>query len=236
MQMDTGKDLVKLGNKHLGETYRLGAFAPKDNPKWKGPWDCAEFVSWLAFQSTGMLVGCTNNLANPALADAYSGAWVRDAEASHRSISIGQARSTAGAVLIRRPAAGAIGHVAVSQGDGTTVEAHSHLTGVINRQVDGRRWDICMLVPGIAYPDELASTVFAPPPALVLGLREPPMRGQLVKDLQRALKAKGFDPGVIDGVLGPHTAAAVLGFQLGEGLVPDGEAGPVTLAQLGLPG
>lgn len=25
--MATGSDLVKLGNKHLGETYKLGAFA-----------------------------------------------------------------------------------------------------------------------------------------------------------------------------------------------------------------
>ena len=232
--MKTGNDLVKLGNKHLGETYLLGAFAPKDNPNWKGPWDCAEFASWVAFQCTGILLGCTNNLANPALADAYSGAWVRDAEASHRSISIGQARSTPGAVLIRRPAASGIGHVAFSQGDGTTIEAHSRLAGVMNGEVDGRRWDLCMLIPGLEYPDELPVSVFSPPAALVLRLRNPPMRGQLVKNLQQALKARGLDPGVVDGVFGPHTAAAVLGFQLSEGIAPDGEAGPVTFARLGL--
>ena len=73
--MITGIDVVKLANKHLGEQYILGAFAPKDNEKWKGPWDCAEFASWVLFQTTGLLLGCTNNDANPATADAYSGAW-----------------------------------------------------------------------------------------------------------------------------------------------------------------
>jgi N-acetylmuramoyl-L-alanine amidase len=232
--MNPGKDLVKLGNKHLGESYILGAFAPKDNANWQGPWDCAEFVSWIVFQTTGQLIGCTNNLANPALADAYSGAWVRDAQASHRDISIGQARATAGAVLVRRPSASGIGHVSISQGDGTTIEAHSRLRGVTNDKVDGRRWDIAMLVPGIEYPSELEPGIYAPPGALVLGLRQPPMQGQLVKKLQQALKARGFNPGTVDGVFGPHTEAAVLGFQLSEGLVPDGEAGPVTLGRLGL--
>ncbi len=232
--MQTGQDLVKLGRKHAGEIYRLGAFAPKDNPNWRGPWDCAEFASWLAFQCTGNLVGCTNDLANPALADAYSGAWVRDAQASHRRVSIGQARATAGAVLIRQPGAAGIGHVAISQGDGATIEAHSHLRGVTVDRVDGRQWDLCMLIPGISYPDSLAAGVFTPPAGLVLSLRQPPMRGQLVQALQEMLKARGFDPGVTDGVFGPHTAAAVLGFQLAEGLVPDGQAGPVTFARLGI--
>lgn len=232
--MRTGKDLVDLANTHRNEAYILGAFAPKDNPNWKGPWDCAEFVSWLAFQCTGSLVGCTNNLANPALADAFSGAWARDAQASHRAIAIGQARSTAGAVLIRHPSSNAIGHVAISQGDGTTIEAHSKLRGVTNDRVDGRHWDSCMLVPGIEYPGELATSVYSPPGAIVFSVRQPPMRGERIRELQRALKALGFDPGEIDGVYGPHTEAAVLGFQLANDLVPDGQAGRTTMQMLGL--
>ena len=35
--MATAQDLLKLANRHLGEQYALGAFAPKDNPNWKGP-------------------------------------------------------------------------------------------------------------------------------------------------------------------------------------------------------
>lgn len=232
--MATGQDLVKLGNKHLKEPYYLGAFAPKDNASWKGPWDCAEFVSWLVYQTTGTLLGCTNNLANPALADAYSGAWARDAEASHRTLSIGQAKATPGAVLIRRPGSSGIGHVAISQGDGSTIEAHSQARGVTNDRVDGRRWDLCMVVPGIDYADDIEPAVFSPPAVVVLRLKRPAMRGALVKRLQQTLKARGFDPGTLDGAFGPHTEAAVKSFQLSTGLVPDGEAGPATFSKLGM--
>jgi hypothetical protein len=231
--MVTGQDLVALGNRHLDEAYVLGAFAPKDNPNWRGPWDCAEFVSWLTFQCTGTLVGCTSNTGNPALADAFSGAWARDARA-HRRITIEQARATAGAILIRKPSGSGIGHVVVSRGDGTTVEAHSRPRGVTNDKVDGRHWDLCMLLPGVQYPDELAMGVFTPPASVVLSLKRPAMRGPIVENLQKALQARGFDPGEIDGVFGPHTEAAVLGFQLANDLVPDGQAGPVTRKALGL--
>ena len=232
--MPTGKDVIKLANKHIGEQYILGAFAPKDNASWKGPWDCAEFASWVTFQLTSLLVGCTNDNDNPARADAFSGAWARDAEAAHRPISIGQAKATASALLIRKPAPNGIGHVAISQGDGTTVEAHSSAKGVCNDVVDGRRWDVAMLLPLIEYPDEIEAAVFSPPAGLVLRLTSPPMDGALVKSLQKRLKATSIDPGVVDGVFGPHTEAAVRAFQLREGLVADGEAGRLTLDKLGV--
>ena len=232
--MATSNELVKLANKHRKETYILGAFAPKNNANWKGPWDCAEFVSWLMFQTTGLLLGCTNNNDDPSKADAFSGAWARDAAASQRPISLGQAKGTAGAVLVRKPAPGGRGHVAISLGDGTTIEAHSAKQGVSNQRVDGRRWDLAMLLPLIEYPDELPIAVFNPPSGLILRLTSPPMHGALVKKLQQALKAKGIDPGDIDGVFGPHTEAAVRAFQLQSELVPDGEAGKTTLAKLGI--
>jgi hypothetical protein len=231
--MATGNDLIKLANRHVGERYILGAFAPKDNTHWKGPWDCAEFASWLTFQTTGLLLGCTNNAENPARADAFSGAWARDAVAG-RTISIGQAKATPGAVLIRKPPPKGIGHVAVSQGDGTTVEAHSAKLGVTHLAVDGRRWDLAMLLPLIEYPDQLNDAIFSPPNDLVLRLTFPPMHGALVRTLQKALKSRQIDPGEIDGVFGPHTEAAVRAFQLEAGLVPDGEAGRLTLRKLGL--
>lgn len=232
--MKTGMELVKLAKRHKGEKYIFGAFAPKDNPKWKGPWDCAEFASWVTFQCTGLLIGCTNNADHPARADAFSGAWARDAAALGRAISIGQAKATPGAVLIRRPPPGGIGHVAFSQGDGTTIEAHSEKKGVCNAQVDGRRWDIAMLLPLVIYPEDVEPMVYAPPSGIVLRFTTPPMHGKAVKELQRALKKRGFDPGEIDGIFGPHTEAAVRAFQLQSGLVADGEAGKATLGKLGL--
>ncbi len=232
--MTTGNDIVTLANKHIGERYLYGASVPKDNPNWSGPWDCAEFASWVAYQTVGLLVGCLNNHANPALANAYSGAWADDAVQSHRPISLGQARATAGAFLIRKPAPGADGHVAISRGDGTTVEAHSTKHGVSAQKFDGRRWDLAVLLPLVNYPNDLLVGIYAPPSGLVLRLTYPPMHGEIVKRLQQALKVNGIDPGEIDGIYGPHTAAAVHSFQLQSKMLPDGEAGPLTFKKLGL--
>ena len=60
----------------------------------------------------------------------------------------------------------------------------------------------------------------------------PGSRGSSVKDLQNKLKAAGFDPGPIDGIYGPKTAAAVRKYQKAKGLTVDGLAGPQTLGSL----
>ena len=96
-----GERILQLGRKHIGEPYVLGSLAPKDNPKWRGPWDCAEFASWLAFQAAGVLYGCASDSADPASADAYTGYWARDAEALGVKISIEQAMRTPGAAVLR---------------------------------------------------------------------------------------------------------------------------------------
>jgi uncharacterized protein (TIGR02594 family) len=50
--------------------------------------------------------------------------------------------------------------------------------------------------------------------------------------VQVRLKELGLDPGPIDGAWGPRTRAAVIRFQTGRGLTPDGIVGPVTRAVL----
>ena len=113
-EMATSNDLVKLANKHLNETYILGAFAPKNNANWKGPWDCAEFVSWLMFQTTGLLLGAptiTTTRRRPMPFQVRG----RARAASQQPYILGQGKGTAGAVLVRKPAPGGIGHVAISQ-------------------------------------------------------------------------------------------------------------------------
>lgn len=52
-------------------------------------------------------------------------------------------------------------------------------------------------------------------------------------ELQKALKAKGFNPGDIDGIMGRNTIAAIRAFQAANGLEVNGIAGPNTLAKLG---
>src|SRR5688572_3826006 len=61
-------------------------------------------------------------------------------------------------------------------------------------------------------------------------------RREEVKELQRRLKGAGFDPGPVDGYLGPKTEKAVKAFQRARGLVVDGEVGPQTWGALGLTG
>ena len=51
-------------------------------------------------------------------------------------------------------------------------------------------------------------------------------------DLQKTLKALGFDPGPIDGLPGRKTTAAVVAFQTANHLQPDGIVGPATLRKL----
>lgn len=52
------------------------------------------------------------------------------------------------------------------------------------------------------------------------------------RDLQRALKNKGFDPGPVDGIMGRRTIQAIRDFQTAHGLQVDGIAGPKTRAVL----
>ncbi|MBL8905432.1 MAG: TIGR02594 family protein [Rhizobiales bacterium] len=52
------------------------------------------------------------------------------------------------------------------------------------------------------------------------------------KEIQIALKSKGFDPGPIDGVRGRRTIAAIMAFQAKNNLEVDGIVGPLTAAKL----
>lgn len=230
--MTTGEDLVRIARRHVGEPYHLGVVAPKRNSQWHGPWDCAELVSWSVFQTSGILYGCDNN-TNPLLADAFTGFWQRDVLSIGRRIDVDAAASIPGAAVLRLPQPGLIGHIVFSEGDGNTIEAHSRLTGVIRGKLAGRRWDMGVLVPGIQYTPR-GEPRPVPQPLLVLRLTNPQMQGKLVRDVQRALRDAGFNPGKIDGIFGPNTVAAVNAFQVSSGFVADGEVGAQTAKALGI--
>jgi hypothetical protein len=229
MHMATGDDLVALAAKHIGEKYVLGVQVPKDNADWKGPWDCAEFASWCVFQVSQRLYGCTAGDASPpASADAFTGAWADDVRRLGDAISVERAARTPGAAVLRVPQPGAIGHVVISDGKGGTIEAMGSAFGVRRGSLDQRHWSTGVLVPWIDYTEAAAGIAPAPPPALLM-LGD---AGDDVRQLQLQLAAAGFSPGVVDGIFGPHTQAAVVAFQLQNGLVGDGEVGPQTRAAL----
>lgn len=52
------------------------------------------------------------------------------------------------------------------------------------------------------------------------------------ENIQRALKAAGYDPGPIDGKIGKKTKAAIIDFQKANGLTADGKVGPKTWTKL----
>src|SRR5215213_3945805 len=63
-------------------------------------------------------------------------------------------------------------------------------------------------------------------------MAEPPLKkgasGEVVRQLQQALKDLGFDPGAVDGQFGSRTEAAVKAFQGDHDIAVDGIVGDIT--------
>ncbi len=220
----TGDDIVSLGDKHVGEPYALGALVPKNDARYKGPWDSAEFVSWLYYQVFGILYGCD-------AVNEHSDFWDRDANAKGQIITIEEAKSTPGAAIIRFAGNGEIGHIVISDGNGGTVEAHGREDGITNSVVDGRRWDMGILVPGVTYkPNPILA--FRTPSIVIYRFTSPNMVSPDVGIIQAELTRRGFDTGGIDNIFGELTYNAVKQFQDSAGLNPDGEVSALTAAAL----
>ncbi|MFG1420296.1 peptidoglycan-binding domain-containing protein [Roseixanthobacter liquoris] len=236
-----GQDVIDIGKTRVGQKYVWGARVPLNNPNWAGPWDCAEFTSWCAYQAYGRIYGAgtTRSLSE---ADPYSGYWYAEARKAGTAISRQEALKIPGAALIRAPGPGKTGHVAFAMGDNDrTLEARGAAYGVgIFDRAATRPWSIGWLLPGVEYetgetlPDAVATPAAATLPAGYLWLRRPFFKGAVVVALQRALARNGVDPGPIDGAFGPLTSAAVLSFQVMKGLEVDGVVGPNTAKALGL--
>jgi hypothetical protein len=233
-----GSKILEIGKSRVGQSYVLGANVPLNNANWSGPWDCAEFASWCAYQAYGILfgIGPTTNVAN---AEPFSGHWFTDAKKRGTVIPWREALSIAGAILIRRPTPGLIGHVAMSMGDGKrTLEARSKALGVgIFDKADTRSWDIGCLLPGVDYETAASSALAASTrnyPAGYLWMKTPHFKGAEVVALQRALVAAHIDAGSIDGDFGAQTRAALITLQVTKGLEVDGVFGPSCAAALSL--
>jgi len=231
--MASGEQMLELALKRVGQAYK-NVLVPKNDPNWKGPWDCAEFMSWLVYQVGGVLYGCTDPNGHPALTEAYTGAWKSDSLKRGRRVDVALAAATPGGILLRYPPApGTMGHIALADGKGKVVEAHSTKEGVTKHfSASGRHWDTGVFIPGFEYG--AAGVVDITPPAFVYRVGAPNMRASVVTKIQNALAAAGISPGIVDGVYGPNTAAAVAAFQSVKGLVVDGQVGADTAKALGV--
>lgn len=58
------------------------------------------------------------------------------------------------------------------------------------------------------------------------------VQGMSTADLQRALRRAGYDPGSMDGEMGPGTRAAIRAFQRDNGMEPTGEPSPRLMSML----
>lgn len=229
--MATGAQMLALAETRIGEKY-VNVCIPKNNANWRGPWDCAEFMSWLVYQVGGFLYGCVDNKGNPATVEAYTGAWKHDSQKLGIRVPVDQAAGTVGAVLLRYPPSpGSMGHIAVADGQGGTVEAMGKAYGVRRGKVSGRAWDTGVLLPGFTYA-AVNAAVSAKPPTRLYAIGRPGMNKDGVRAIQRALTQLGINPGPIDGVYGHNTAAAVAAFQATKGLVVDGQVGVQTARRL----
>jgi N-acetylmuramoyl-L-alanine amidase len=220
----TGDDIVSLGDKHVGEPYALGALVPKDNPNYRGPWDSADFVSWIYYQAIGTLYGCDS-------VNEHCDFWDRDANKKGQIVTIEEAKSTPGAVILRLAGNGTVGHIVISDGNGGTIEAHGREDGIINSVVDGRRWDMGVLVPGVTYTPN-AISLYRPPSVTIYRLTNPNMVSTEIGKIQTELMRRGFDTGGVDNIFGEMTYNAVKLFQDSVGLNPDGEVSAFTAAVL----
>ncbi|NPV23776.1 peptidoglycan-binding protein [Bradyrhizobium sp. 81013] len=231
ISMTDGEKMLQLAKTRIGEKY-VNVCVPKNNRNWHGPWDCAEFMSWLVYQVGGFLYGCVDDKANPATVEAYTGAWKTDSERLGKRIPWQQAASTVGAVLLRYPPGpGMMGHIVVCDGKGGTVEAMGTAYGVRAGKVSGRHWDTGVLLPNFTY-GEAGDELELAEPTKLYAIGRPDMKASVIKDIQRALRDLGFNPGPINGEYNDLTVAAVAAFQATKGLIVDGQVGPQTAKRL----
>jgi len=118
-------------------------------------------------------------------------------------------------------------------------ETHDQQCGMIPMMAELLRLDASLALvdafPAHSMPPSPASEGDVPTPASVpVGVGgEPAGGGDVTTWLQAALNQLGAEPPLaVDGSYGRHTRRAVMAFQAAHGLVPDGLAGPLTLAAL----
>lgn len=126
--------LVEHMQSQAGDPYVFGAEVSKSDPD-PDRWDCSEIIEWAAARCGVTLPDGSSNQIQFCVQHGYG-------------IPIEQAIRTYGAVLFRR---GDINHIAVSLGNGKTIEARGHNYGVGSFSAYDRGWTAAAKIPGFDY-------------------------------------------------------------------------------------
>lgn len=134
----TAEDFVLFARDQIGKPYIFGAevsLADPDPPAF----DCSELVEWA-------LAACDIEIPDGSMRQ------LEHCREYSCEITIEQAIATRGALLFREPTATLGAHVAISLGNGSTIEARGKVYGVVEAPTEGRTWTAAALVPGLCYP------------------------------------------------------------------------------------
>lgn len=123
---------VSNAKRMAGHQYRFGAEV-RLSDKNPGAFDCSELVQWAYYQATKKVFP--------------DGTWNQEAYCKKKktSIKVSTAYKTYGALLFKP------GHVAISLGNGRTIEAMGRAYGVRQANAKGRGWTYAARVPGLKY-------------------------------------------------------------------------------------
>lgn len=162
----------------VGDQYIFGAEVDVNDPD-PQTWDCAELTKWAAHQAGADIPGSSFE-------------QYLDLKAQGLLIPIEEAEHTPGALVFHfssepEPGGGrpSEAHVAISLGDGRTVEAQSEEVGVITDDNIGGRFEYAALLPGVDYSGAGASSAMAelPEAPVDLGGADVPDATGLTQDM-----------------------------------------------------
>lgn len=156
--MTTGQQIVDLAMTQTGKRYVFGVENDSRTVATATAWDCSELVQ----------IVCRELGVAPVMPDGAYWQW-RHCRNNNTFIPIDQARRTPGALLFVGPGTeggktgrDAIWHVAISRGDGTTIEAKSTKDGTGSWPI-ANRFTFAALIPGVDHANAGTPPPYVPP-------------------------------------------------------------------------
>lgn len=142
MTKPTAHQIVELAMQQAGKPYIYGYEVHLDNPDPQA-FDCSELVQWVCHR-----LGVRPEMPDGAI-------WqYKHCAAHHTIVPVKRAVDIEGALLFRVNYAGLGNHVAISRGNGGSIEARGKKYGVGSWPLKGRTFNYAALIPGVSYEAE----------------------------------------------------------------------------------